>query len=780
MNRIARSFALVLVVCVFAVAVAPLAFAIPPLIHYQGVLRDASDNPRNGSFDMVFRFFSANVGGDEILVDRHLAAGTGAVAVTGGLFGVELGGGAVADGTGPETITSLYRVFEYPNVFLQIEIAGEILTPRTLILSSAYSLNSQRFNGYTSNSFAFTATGNTFNGLQTLLPDGTGTTLTVKASAFENAQEWQNASGLSVAAVNDQGVFSGSGASLTGVNAATVGGKAGATLLDTTATSQFKSGGLSVGDLTVSGNIINFGSSQARVIGDGTGIRLNSGFGTDDGTLIIDRDLPFEMRSGTGLFRFFNGPTASETASLDATGNFQIDGDLTVSGGDIGVPSGFNLNILSQVTLTTKANGNSLSGIDEDNNDTNRLVTWYHNGSAVQANKLMDLDENGALRIRSTLSQNSLFDLAETFFMMDLVEAGDLVSVDPSRPDAIRRTMIESDPAVVGVVSTRPGVVLGGAPFDSAALGEAWGPDVLAQFESERSAIEMELLEVEPSLVQDEDRAARLEDLALRRFHAQHFAPIALAGRVPVKVDASFGAIEAGDLLAPSPVPGVAMKATKPGPVVGTALEALREGSGKVLVLVSRGWFGGAAADGAAEGVHARLALPASTNEANQAGTIEGRILVASDLDPSEGVAPDRTSELDRAQVPSVEGVPFAFPVTVGEDVESGDVIAADAARPGQFFLARILADPAVVGITAGGMQVTWRGRAPLALPGTVVRCKVDAAYGAIRPGDMLVASPTPGHAIASAEAKPGTVIAKALEPLESGMSTILVLVQPR
>jgi hypothetical protein len=129
---------------------------------------------------------------------------------------------------------------------------------------------------------------------------------------------------------------------------------------------------------------------------------------------------------------------------------------------------------------------------------------------------------------------------------------------------------------------------------------------------------------------------------------------------------------------------------------------------------------------------------------------------------------------------PSVDGVPFAFPVTVGEELESGAVLAADAARPGQFVLAREMADPAVVGVAAGGPQATWRGRAPLALPGTVVRCKVDASHGAIRPGDMLVTSPTPGHAMASAEATPGTVIAKALESLESGMGAILVLVQPR
>ena len=62
---------------------------------------------------------------------------------------------------------------------------------------------------------------------------------------------------------------------------------------------------------------------------------------------------------------------------------------------------------------------------------------------------------------------------------------------------------------------------------------------------------------------------------------------------MPVKVDASFGAIEAGDPLTSSPVPGVAMKATRPGPIVGTALEAHTSGEAKILALIHRGFYPG-------------------------------------------------------------------------------------------------------------------------------------------------------------------------------------------
>ncbi|HEX7904679.1 MAG TPA: hypothetical protein VF487_12425 [Chitinophagaceae bacterium] len=67
--------------------------------------------------------------------------------------------------------------------------------------------------------------------------------------------------------------------------------------------------------------------------------------------------------------------------------------------------------------------------------------------------------------------------------------------------------------------------------------------------------------------------------------------PIALLGKVYCKVDASFGAIEAGDLLTTSSVPGHAMKAIDPlsafGAIIGKALKPLADGKGIIPVLVS-------------------------------------------------------------------------------------------------------------------------------------------------------------------------------------------------
>jgi hypothetical protein len=64
------------------------------------------------------------------------------------------------------------------------------------------------------------------------------------------------------------------------------------------------------------------------------------------------------------------------------------------------------------------------------------------------------------------------------------------------------------------------------------------------------------------------------------------------------------------------------------------------------------------------------------------------------------------------------------------------------------------------------------------------VKVKVDTKYGAIKPGDLLVTSPTPGHAMLSKPMKvggqsfhrPGTLVGKALQGLATGKGEILVL----
>jgi len=85
----------------------------------------------------------------------------------------------------------------------------------------------------------------------------------------------------------------------------------------------------------------------------------------------------------------------------------------------------------------------------------------------------------------------------------------------------------------------------------------------------------------------------------------------------------------------------------------------------------------------------------------------------------------------------------------------------------------------AVVLQMAEGAIAHSRANLAVAVSG-VVLCKVDAGYRSIRPTDLLTTSPTPGHAMRSDDAVPGTVIGKALEPLDAGTGTIRVLVMLR
>jgi hypothetical protein len=117
----------------------------------------------------------------------------------------------------------------------------------------------------------------------------------------------------------------------------------------------------------------------------------------------------------------------------------------------------------------------------------------------------------------------------------------------------------------------------------------------------------------------------------------------------------------------------------------------------------------------------------------------------------------------------------------VTEPMEAGDVLAIDPAQPGLLRRAASMADANVVGIAAGASRETADGglEAPMAdaLYGVV---KVDAGYGAIHAGDLLVTSPTAGYAMRTIEALPGTILGKALESMETGTGTIRVLVMMR
>jgi hypothetical protein len=122
-------------------------------------------------------------------------------------------------------------------------------------------------------------------------------------------------------------------------------------------------------------------------------------------------------------------------------------------------------------------------------------------------------------------------------------------------------------------------------------------------------------------------------------------------------------------------------------------------------------------------------------------------------------------------------------------DIEPGMVVAIDAKNPGKLQVSRRAYDRRVAGVIsgAGGVQPGMTlgqegtladGKHPVALSGRVY-VRVDASYGAIKPGDLLTSSPTPGHAMkASISAKAqGAIIGKAMTGLNSGKALVLALI---
>jgi hypothetical protein len=140
----------------------------------------------------------------------------------------------------------------------------------------------------------------------------------------------------------------------------------------------------------------------------------------------------------------------------------------------------------------------------------------------------------------------------------------------------------------------------------------------------------------------------------------------------------------------------------------------------------------------------------------------------------------DGNSGIDSSVAANRRPVDPTMTFPVAEAVEPGDLLVLDPDRPGLLVRAANAFDPGVVGIAAGAPVETDGVVRVTLVDGNYATVKADAGYGEIRPGDLLTSSYTPGHAMRAAEVVPGTVIGKALEPLQTGTGLIRVLVMPR
>jgi hypothetical protein len=157
-----------------------------------------------------------------------------------------------------------------------------------------------------------------------------------------------------------------------------------------------------------------------------------------------------------------------------------------------------------------------------------------------QATPTEKLDVNGNIKVSGNI--NAKFqDVAEWVESTQELTPGTVVVLDSTRPNQVIASTIGYDARVAGVISEQPGI----------ALGESGT--------------------------------------------GKHL--VATTGRVRVKVDASNGPIQIGDLLVTSNFTGTATKSIpvdiggvqihRPGTLIGKALEPLASGRGEILVLLS-------------------------------------------------------------------------------------------------------------------------------------------------------------------------------------------------
>ena len=122
------------------------------------------------------------------------------------------------------------------------------------------------------------------------------------------------------------------------------------------------------------------------------------------------------------------------------------------------------------------------------------------------------------------------------------------------------------------------------------------------------------------------------------------------------------------------------------------------------------------------------------------------------------------------------------------KDIPNGAIVIIDDERPGVLKVSQRAYDTRVAGIVSGAngvkpgismsQQGVIEGGQNVALSGRVYAL-ADAFYGAIKPGDLLTTSDTPGHCmkVTNHPRAQGAIIGKAMSSLEKGKGMVLVLV---
>ena len=285
--------------------------------------------------------------------------------------------------------------------------------------------------------------------------------------------------------------------------------------------------------------------------GDGKNdvVSANSGSGNISVFLNQVTDV-FYAKTSTGRVSIGTSSTKSKFTIVDtgigsvASGSFAIRSSNTLGSAASISATALSGGSVFNLTLPASSSANNAHGLllAQDVNGV-VIASWSMGGKLALRSQILS---RGAVSNCTGVNTptSGCIDYAESFPSNDpTLEAGEVVSSDLNNPSYVVRAASSS--SVLGIVSTSPAALIDGNAFKT---------------------------------------GAGTQNRELGSF------PIALAGRVPLKISLENGDIQAGDHLSVSATkPGFAAKAITPGMTVGIALEPANSSSqsDKILVFVN-------------------------------------------------------------------------------------------------------------------------------------------------------------------------------------------------
>ncbi len=251
----------------------------------------------------------------------------------------------------------------------------------------------------------------------------------------------------------------------------------------------------------------------------------------------------------------------------------QVSGDVLISSGSAYKYSssswrtGLNIiadsgGMLTDSTIQMEVGGTSAKGFQIIGESTTEPIFEVSGLGAVYmkgnvgigtTNPTYKLDVNGSVILRCSIVSSwttnvpnpSCADVAEVYPTNENLDYGEVLAMDINNPGQVVRSTIANQNNILGIYSTSPGMLIGGGAVFGGVIDKVEGK-----------------------------------------------APVALAGRVPVRISENSEPIVIGDYLVSSDEPGKAMKATHAGKTIGQALSAWTPGTGQegVLMMVNIAW----------------------------------------------------------------------------------------------------------------------------------------------------------------------------------------------